>query len=162
RAASPLIVDDLVVVPGGGPVSKAKNLVAFHAETGSLAWESENKKDDGAADQIAYASPSLATLAGRRQILIVNESTASGHDPATGERLWSFPWPGHSNGDASSSQAVPIDANYVLLSKGYSGGAELIELAPTSGNPPLAAESKWKSPRVLQTKFTNVVVRGGH
>src|SRR5205085_10051877 len=130
--------------------------------TGHVAWEAGNKKDDGTADQIAYASPVLATLAGRRQILIVNESTASGHDPATGERLWAFPWPGHSNGDASSSQAVAIDPSHVLLSKGYSGGAELIELTPSLGALPLAAESKWKNPRVLQTKFTNVVVRGGH
>jgi len=162
RSGSPLIVDKLVVVPGGGKAGKAKNLVAFDAETGSLAWESENRKEDGAADQIAYASPALATLAGRRQILIVNESTASGHDPTTGERLWTFPWPGHSNGDASSSQPVAIGGNQVLLSKGYSGGAELIELASGSGDPPLAAESKWKNPRVLQTKFTNVVIHDGH
>src|SRR5262249_53992585 len=141
---------------------KAKNLVAFDAETGALAWESENRKHDGSADQIAYASPALATLAGRRQILIVNESTASGHDPSSGERLWTFPWPGHSNGDASSSQPVPIDDNQVLLSKGYSNGAELVELNSGSGNPPLAAESKWKNPRVLQTKFTNVVLRDGY
>src|SRR5205807_6818637 len=68
---------------------------------------------------------------------------------------------------------VPIDGSQVLLSKGYSGGAELIELAAIShqpvasardlsGTPPLAAESKWKNSRVLQTKFTNVVIHGGH
>jgi outer membrane protein assembly factor BamB len=162
RAASPLIVDGLVLVPGGGPAGKAKNLVAFEAKTGRLVWESENKKDGGAADQISYASPSLATLAGKRQIIIVNESTASGHDPATGQRLWNFPWPGHSNTDASSSQAVPIDADHVLLSKGYSGGAELIGLSSGEKDGMLIANSIWKSPRVLQTKFTNVVVHGGH
>jgi outer membrane protein assembly factor BamB len=171
RAASPLIVDDLVVVPGGGPTGKAKNLVAFNSETGRLVWESENIKDNGAADQISYASPSLATLAGRRQILIVNESTASGHDPATGERLWTFPWPGGSSSFASASQAVAIDANHVLLSKGYSGGAELIELAAspdgtrsvptTEGSGSITVASQWKMPRLLQTKFTNVVVRDG-
>src|SRR5262249_46281340 len=89
RAASPLIVDNFVVVPGGGPSGKAKCLVAFDAESGRLEWEAENKQASGAADQISYSSPVLATLAGRRQILIVNESTISGHDPATGERLWS-------------------------------------------------------------------------
>ena len=162
RSGSPLVVDKLVVVPGGGKAGKAKNLVAFDAETGSLVWESENRKEDGTADQIAYASPALAALAGRRQILTVNESTASGHDPVSGERLWSFPWPGHSNGDASASQPVPIDDNQILLSKGYSGGAELIELTTGSDNPPLAAESIWKNSRVLQTKFTNVVIHGGH
>jgi outer membrane protein assembly factor BamB len=162
RAASPLVVDNLVVVPGGGLPGKAKNLVAFDADSGRVAWESESKKNDGSPDQIAYASPSLATLAGRRQILIINESTASGHDPAMGQALWDFPWPGNSNGDASSSQAVSIDDNRVLLSKGYSGGAELIEIKADSASGSLTATSVWKVPRVLQTKFTNVVVQGGH
>jgi outer membrane protein assembly factor BamB len=160
RAASPLIVDALVVVPGGGPAGKAKNLVAFAADTGRLVWEAENRLPEGAADQIAYASPILATLAGRRQILIVNESTASGHDPATGERLWSHPWPGRSNMNASSSQPVPIGDNQVLLSKGYGGGAELLELSAAGEG--LAVKTRWKNPRVLQTKFSNVVVHGDH
>jgi outer membrane protein assembly factor BamB len=160
RAGSPLIVDSLVVVPAGGKIPK--NLIAFDAETGSVAWESVNKKEDGSPDQIGYASPSLVTLAGRRQIVIVNESTVSGHDPATGQRLWSFPWPGHSNGDACNSQAAVVNDKQLLLSKGYSVGAELIELTESPGNDELAAKSIWKIPRALQTKFTNVVVHNGH
>jgi outer membrane protein assembly factor BamB len=162
RAASPLIVDNLVVVPGGGPAGEAKNLVAFDAATGRVVWESENRKEDGQADQISYASPSLANLAGRRQILIVNESTASGHDPLTGQRLWTFPWPGHSSANGSASQAVAVDDRHVLLSKGYSGGAELIEISAANGDGPLVVQSTWKMPRLLQTKFTNVVVKSGH
>lgn len=161
RAASPLIVDDLVVVPGGGPAGKAKNLVAFKAATGHLAWESECPRKDGAADQISYSSPAIATLAGRRQILIVNESTASGHDPASGRLLWSHPWPGSSNSTASSSQAVPIGSDRVLLSKGYSVGGELLELK-AAAHDELVSETIWKSGRVLQTKFTNVVVYQDH
>jgi outer membrane protein assembly factor BamB len=161
RAASPLIVDSLVIVSGGGPKGKAKNLVAFDRETGQLVWEAENKLPNGTADQIAYASPSFRTLAGRRQLLIVNESTVSGHDPTTGKSLWSHPWPGKSNGDASVSQAVPIEPNRVLLSKGYSGGAELIELSAGAGDE-LTVTSVWKNSRVLQTKFSNVVLYDGH
>jgi outer membrane protein assembly factor BamB len=161
RAASPLIVDSLVVVPGGGPQGKARCLVAFDCETGQLVWEAVNKLPDGGSDQIAYASPALATLAGRRQILIVNESTVSGHDPATGETLWSRSWPGRSNGAASVSQAVPIGDDGVLLSKGYGGGAELIELTAGAGEE-LAVSTVWKVPRVLQTKFSNAVIHNGH
>jgi outer membrane protein assembly factor BamB len=160
RAGSPLIVDSMVVVPGGGKARK--NLVAFDAATGKVAWEAENKKEDGTLDQIGYASPSLATLAGRRQIVIGNESTVSGHDPATGNRLWSFPWPGHSNGDACNSQAAVVDDRRLLLSKGYSGGAELIEINEGKGPDEFTATSVWKVPRVLQTKFTNVVIHAGH
>lgn len=161
RSASPLIVDQLIIVPGGGLQGKAQNLVAFDRATGGLVWETENKLPSGAADQIAYASPALATLAGRRQILIVNESTASGHDAATGQPLWSHSWPGKSNGSASVSQAVPLNENRVLLSKGYGGGAELLELS-ASGSGELLVNSVWKVPRSLQTKFSNVVVHNGH
>jgi outer membrane protein assembly factor BamB len=174
RAASPLIVEKdrnategvpysaLVIVPGGGPAGEAKNLVAFDAESGKVAWESQNIKEDGKADQIAYASPALATVAGRRQILIVNESTASGHEPSTGERLWSFSWPGGSSSMASASNAVAIDENRVLLTKGYGGGAELIAIAPPASGNELSVTSVWKAPYLLQTKFSNVVVHRGY
>jgi outer membrane protein assembly factor BamB len=109
------------------------------------------------ADQIAYASPSLATLAGRRQITIVNESTVSGHDPVTGQLLWSHPWPGKSNGNASVSQAVAVGDDRVLLSKAYGEGAELLQLSEGTGGQ-LTVTTVWKSARVLQTKFNNVVV----
>lgn len=161
RSASPLIVDTLVVVPGGGFQGKAKNLVAFDSETGRLVWEAECKLPSGEADQIAYSSPALATLAGRRQILIVNESTVSGHDPTSGERLWVYAWPGKSNGAASVSQVVAVDERRVLLTKGYSAGAELLEF--TSDKPgAFTIDSLWKVPRVLQTKFCNVVLHEGH
>jgi outer membrane protein assembly factor BamB len=161
RAASPLIVDSLVVVPGGGPQGKAKNLVAFDRDSGRVVWEAESRLDNGQADQLAYASPTLATLAGHRQILIVNESTASGHDAATGKRLWSHPWPGRSNGNASVSQAVPVAPNRVLLTKAYGSGAELLELSAGAGDE-LTVTSVWKVPRMLQTKFSNVVVYQNH
>ena len=161
RSASPLIVDNLVIVPGGGHQGQAKNLVAFDRSSGQLVWDTENKLADGAADQIAYASPSLVTLAGRRQILIVNESTVSSHDPGTGERLWSHAWPGRSNGNASVSQAVAVGENQVLLTKGYGGGAELIELHESS-DAELNVTSVWKVARVLQTKFSNVVLYEQH
>lgn len=161
RAASPLIVDNLVVVPGGGPAGKAKNLVAFDAEDGRFVWESENVTEDGTEDQIAYASPALATVAARRQVLIVNESTASGHDVTTGERLWTFPWPGGSSSMASASQVVAIDDSHVLLSKGYGNGAELLELMSSRDETEFGVQSTWKSPALLQTKLTNVVVHDG-
>jgi outer membrane protein assembly factor BamB len=162
RAASPLIVENLVIVPGGGKSGTAKNLIALDAESGKVAWESENKIGENETDQIGYASPAVVTLAGKRQVVIVNESTASGHDPATGERLWSHPWPGNSSANANCSQAMPVGGNRLLLSKGYSGGAELIEIKAAPSGDSLLAETVWKNPRVLQTKFSNVVVHGGH
>ena len=154
RAASPLVVDNLVVVPAGGEPGKAHSLVAFHAESGEVAWEGGN-------EQISYASPTLATLGGTRQIVIVNESSVSGHDPKSGRELWQHPWPGNSSGNASASQAAVLPGDRLLVSKGYGGGAELLEFK-ASGEGVAKPVSVWADRRVLQTKFTNVVVIDGH
>jgi outer membrane protein assembly factor BamB len=164
RAASPLIVDDLVVVPAGGPLGQAKSLVAFRAENGELVWEAAVPLPlpPGGTDQISYASPALATIAGVRQILIVNEATASGHDPKTGAVLWTHGWPGNSSQNASSSQAVPVGDDRVLLSKGYGGGAELLKFAPLAGGGLEKLPSVWVNHQVLETKFTNVAIIDDH
>ena len=153
RASSPLVVDNLVVVPAGGAVGKSKSLIAFDSETGSVVWE-------GGDRQISYASPSIATLGGVRQIVIVNEDTVTGSDIKTGKELWSHEWPGRSNGSASSSQAQVLANDRVLLTKGYGGGAELISVKLEGGK--WEIESLEKNQRVLKTKFTNVTIIGQH
>ena len=152
RASSPLIVDKLVVVPAGGPLGRSKSLIAFDAQSGKVAWE-------GGERQISYASASIATLGGVRQIVIVNEDTVTGNDIKTGQELWWHPWHGASNGSASSSQAHSIGSDRLLLSKGYGSGAELISVK---------LDGKWyvellqQNKRVLKTKFTNVTIISGH
>ena len=113
RSASPLIVDNLVIVPGGGPPAGPKvSLVAYNKQTGEIVWRGGNR-------QVSYSSPSLATYDGVRQIVIVNEDNITGHDPATGEILWTAPWEGSSNSTASASQTVQVADDKFLVSKGY-------------------------------------------
>jgi hypothetical protein len=61
-AASPLIVDDKVVVLPGG--TSGKSVVAYHKMTGAPVWKVLN-------DEASYTSPMLVTLGGRQQILVV-------------------------------------------------------------------------------------------
>ena len=154
RAASPLVTNDLVVIPAGGPSHKRVSLVALNRTNGRIVWEGGNS-------QVSYASPSLATLAGVPQILIVNESTVSGHDPKTGKPLWSHPWTGSSNSNASVSQALAVTDSSVLLSKGYGIGSELLQLE-MSANRQIQVRSAWSSSRVLKTKFTNACRQNGY
>ena len=154
RSNSPLAVGELVIVPAGGRAGgRLANLAAYHRDTGERIWE-------GSERQIGYSSPAAATLAGVPQVLIVNEASVTGHDPATGEELWSHPWPGRSSADASNSQAVPLPPDRVLVSKGYGVGAAVLRLAPAGGA--LAVEVLWHEGRLLRTKHTNVVVRDGY
>ncbi len=161
RSMSPLIVDDVVVVPAGGPnivvgdSDPTATLIAFDRKTGKEKWR-------GGKRMPSYGSPSLATIDGQKQILLVAENCAAGHDAATGQELWSFDRPGNSNADANCSQVTSVDGNEnrFLLSKGYSAGGELIEVTSNDGT--WAVRSLKKDPRVLKTKLTNPVVYDGH
>ena len=70
----------------------------------------------------------LASIAGLRQILTVNESSVAGHDPQTGKELWKNPWLGSSSADASASQPHVLPGDRLLISKGYSGGSAVWQL----------------------------------
>ena len=124
RSASPLVVGERLIVPiGGRKGGRLVSLAAFDKRRGTLLWE-------GGRRQISYCSPSLATLGGVEQILIVNEDTASGHDAKTGKPLWEHERPGHINRDPNVAQAVPISPNLVFLSNGYGLGGMLLASIP--------------------------------
>ncbi len=163
RSGSPLVFDNQVVVPFGGKSSDSslKSLISFDLETGKEIWS-------GGDQQIAYSSPVLLDLCGVRQIVSVNEGSATGHNALNGKVLWSTPWPSKSNGDACSSQPVAVDDRRLLLGKGYSAGSKLIELSyigtsQTNESDPAfwKVETIWSSNRILKTKFTSATAFGG-
>lgn len=154
RSGSPLIVDDLVVVPAGGPATGKKvSLAAFDSNTGDLVWEAGDR-------QVGYSSPVLATLAGKRQIVSVNENNVSGHDAKTGKILWEFDWAGHSNGDANVSNPQILSENRLLFSKHYGKGSAMVKLSQGSDAGMIPAEI-WSHEGLLKTKFTNAIVHRG-
>ena len=161
RAASPLVVDDLVIVPAGGPRSRRSaqepefvSLIAFDRATGQRRWIAGD-------EQISYATPTLVDFGGRGVIVSINEGHVAGYDPADGHEIWEHPWPGHSNSDASCSQAVPIGDGQLFLSKGYGIGAALLAI-DTRDVEPWTLRDVWRNASVLKTKFTNVALHEGH
>ncbi|MEQ8787001.1 MAG: PQQ-binding-like beta-propeller repeat protein [Pirellulaceae bacterium] len=154
RSASPLVFDDLVVVPGGGSgEGEITSLVALDRETGEKRWEAGTW-------QISYASPVLTEIAGVRQILSVNEGMLSAHDPQDGKVLWTAEWPSSSSSEAAASQPVVLPGDRVLLTKGYRQGGKLLQITNEKGD--WQVEVLWENNNVLKTKFTNVVVKDGY
>lgn len=155
RSGSPLIYGDSLIVPFGGGKGKPVNgLIALDKNTGAELWR-------GGSDQISYASPSIAYLMKREQIVIVNESTVTGHDPQDGTTLWSYPWEGSSAGGASVSQAVQIDEATIFLSKGYGGGCALLDMTHSLDEPSKIVPV-WSHRNLMKTKFTNAIVYQDH
>jgi outer membrane protein assembly factor BamB len=161
RAGSPLVTDTLVIVPGGGPRAGAGNapgefisLAAYDRSTGARVWT-------GGTEQISYATPERVSVAGEDLILVVNEAHVAAYDPATGAERWSFAWPGHSNSDASCSQAHVIAGDRIFVSKGYGIGAAVFERTAAAEAKPVWS-AVWSMPALLKTKYANVAIHDGH
>ncbi len=143
KSCSPLVVDGRVIVSAGG--AGGHSLVAYDAATGEPAWH-------GGDDRSGFSSPLLVELAGVRQVVIFNQASVAGHDPADGRLLWQWAWP---PGQPNVSQPVPLPGDRLFVSSGYGIGGKLLEIA-RDGSGALGATLLWETPR-LKAKFTNVV-----
>lgn len=147
-AASPLIVDDKVIVLPGG--TSGKSVVAYNKMTGAPVWRVLN-------DTQAYVSPMLVELAGRRQIVVVSSSRVVGLAPEKGELLWEYPW--DTDMGINVSQPIPVDRNRFFISSGYGKGAALVEVKG-SGNS-LTASTIWEN-KNMKNKFNSSVLYNGY
>jgi outer membrane protein assembly factor BamB len=147
KSCSPLVTGGRVIVSAGG--ADGRSLVAYDAATGAPAWSGGN-------DRSSYASPVLATIAGRPQILMFNQGSVAAHDPETGAVLWEQAFPSE---QPNVAQPVPLPGDRVLLSAGYGIGAKLYRVA-TKDDGGFESRFVWESPR-LKSKFANMVVHGG-
>jgi len=148
-SASPLIVDDKVIVLPGG--TSGKSVVAYNKMTGAPVWKVLD-------DQASYTSPMLATLAGRRQILVVTARRLVGLTPEDGSLLWEHAWANQAS--INVSQPIIVDRNRVFISAGYGKGAALVEVSG-NGDKTLAARTVWEN-NAMKNKFNSSVLHNGH
>lgn len=142
KSCSPLIVDGKVVVTLG---KEAKgNLAAYDLNGGALLWRAGDYSS-------SYASPVVATLAGKRQIVALQQKSVNGYDIETGEVLWGFPI-----GNKQGNCASPLIFNdTVITSSGYGYGTHRIQI--TKQGERFQAEGLWKSLK-LKAKFADMVI----
>ncbi len=148
-AASPLVVDDkLVVLPGGG---SGRSVVAYDKRTGDRVWSSLD-------DRQAYVAPMLVTLAGKRQILVVGARRAVGLDVEDGRLLWSYPWV--TQHGINSAQPIVVAPGRFFISAGYGHGAAVVEVRESAPGR-YEAETVWKN-LSMKNKFNSSVLHEGH
>ena len=150
-AASPLIVDDTVVTLPGG--RGGKSVMAYDKRTGQPAWSALD-------DMQSYTAPMVATLAGKRQLIIVSAERIAGLDAGpqqTGRVLWEHPWTADNN--VNSPQPIVVDGEHVFLSGGSDRGSKLLRIRAANGG--YAAGVVWES-NTMKNSFNSSVLLGGH
>lgn len=147
-AASPLVVDEKVVVLPGGP--HGRSVVAYDRLTGEPVWTSLD-------DPQAYTSPMLVRLAGERQILVVSRERAMGLRPEDGSLLWEYPWT--TSFGVNAAQPLLLGENRFFLSAGYGHGAAVVEIDREGSA--FSAETVWET-HSMKNKFTSSVLHEGY
>jgi outer membrane protein assembly factor BamB len=146
-AASPLIVDNkIIVLPGG---SAGKSIVAYDRLTGDPIWKALDDKQ-------SYISPQLVALAGRKQLMVASQTRVIGLASDDGRTLWEFPW---IHEHARAAQPIVTGDNQFFISAGYGYGAALIEVF--SNGEALDARILWKNTR-MKNKFSSSVLYQGY
>ena len=97
HAASPVPVDDLILVLSGG--AAGKTLLALGQRDGAPAWSWGD-------DQVGYQTPLIAEVAGERQVLVFTNRHLAGLDPTTGAERWKHE---HSTGSNTDFSGQPVE-----------------------------------------------------
>jgi len=147
-SASPLVTDSHVIVLAGekgGIEQLDKALHAYDKVTGEPKWSY------GPADA-SYSSPRLMTLGGRKQLVVVIGQAAVGLEPATGQQIWHFDWPGTT---PKPGQPVKVSENEVLVTCSYGVPSHLLKIEGSQATPVWTAVE-------MKTKFSSAVVKDGY
>jgi outer membrane protein assembly factor BamB len=147
-AASPLVVDDTVVVLPGG--ANGQSVVAYDRESGTRVWGALD-------DRAAYSSPTLVTLAGIRQILAFTGTRLVGLAPENGKLLWEFPW--ETGNEVNASQPLVVGTDRVFISTDYGVDGSMLQLAADAGGQ-LTVRELWRTNR-MNNYFTSAVLHDG-
>jgi outer membrane protein assembly factor BamB len=116
--SSPLVSGDTVYVQAGGAV------VALDKHSGAERWRALK---DGGGDESAFSSPTLATLAGRSQLLVQSRKTLAGLDPDRGAILWTHPI----NAFRGMNILTPAAFGNSVFTSAYGGRAQRLEISAT-------------------------------
>jgi outer membrane protein assembly factor BamB len=140
-AGSPTVEGKMLLLDVGG---KGSSTVALDKTNGNVIWKAGD-------DEAGYGSPVVATIGGKRSIVVFKASHLVGLDAATGRELWRTEW--KTSYDVNAATPVII-GDRILISSGYNHGAALYAI--NSGKVSLV----WSNKK-LRSHFNSPVVVDG-
>jgi len=143
-AASPLVVDDLVIIAAGG------QLAAYALATGERRWVGPSGGD-------GYSSPHATTIDGVPQIVLTSAAGTVGVAPADGRVLWEHRWDSRIP-VLPIAQPARIDDGQLLVGDGILGVRRIAVARASDG---WTVSEGWSSNR-LKPYFNDLVVHRGY
>jgi hypothetical protein len=124
----------------------------LNAETGETIWRS--MVDERAMFGSAFSSPVLATVAGKRQLIVQARLSLAGLDPETGDVLWETPVKAFRGMNILTPTLIGENQ---IFTASYGGGAFLFEIAKGEDGS-FSVETKWNNEKAEGYMGSPVVV----
>jgi outer membrane protein assembly factor BamB len=166
--ATPVIEGNLLIVPIGGSPPESKSappgrldlvegngtgIVAFDKLTGEVKY--------AVTDQLAgYASPTLATIGGRRWCFVFARGGLVGFEPAGGKLDFEFPWRAPILESVNASDPVVVD-DLVFVSETYGPGAVLLRVSPGKAEV-VWSDAERRRDKAMQTHWNTPIYHEGY
>jgi outer membrane protein assembly factor BamB len=166
--STPVIEGELLIALVGGSPEQSKSvppgrldqvtgngsgIVAFDKRTGAVKYR--------ITDELAsYASPKLATIAGRRWCFAFARGGLVGFEPASGKLDFEFPWRAPLLESVNASNPTVVD-DLVLISETYGPGAALLRVQPGKASVVWSDRDRRRD-KVLQTHWNTPVYHEGY
>ena len=145
RAAAPLVEDGLVILMPGG--RESAGVVALEVATGKVRWQATG-------DESSYASPTVATIQGRRLVLALTREALVGLEPADGRVAFRHPWRPRESASVSAATPLVVD-DLIFLSACYGADAGVFRFKSTG------PEKLWASAELLSNHYATSIHHGG-
>jgi len=146
NASSPLLVGDLVIIYGGGP---GASMLGLNQLTGKVTWKH-------GIETPTHATPTLASVAGVKQVVFLCRSGLVSLRAEDGKELWrqAFPF------KVSSAASPVIAGNLVFCSAGYGVGSGLYEIKVKEGE--FYSSEIWRKRNELVNHWSTPLFYDGH
>jgi outer membrane protein assembly factor BamB len=129
-ATSPLIVEGLCIAHVGG--HDKGSFAAFDTKTGELKWSASG-------DGPGYASPILATLGGKKQIVTLTQNEVITVNPSDGKMLWKLPY----TTGYDQNTITPVVYQDLVIYSGYQKPLEAVRVVQKDGK--FSTEPAWEN-----------------
>jgi outer membrane protein assembly factor BamB len=166
--STPVIEGDMLIATIGGSPESSRDVapgqlervrgedsgvVAFDKRTGDVRYQFSN-------ELASYASPTMATIAGRRWGFVFARGGLIGFDPANGRQDFHFPWRSSIRDSVNAANPVVV-GDEVLISETYGPGAALLRVQEGACDV-VWQDSVKKRQKILQSHWSTPIHHDGH